>query len=167
MILLYSLKTKTIKFTIGAPDDTFDITPVTYGCRYHLLADDVPIADYKCPFIAIDRVAEHQTGLQRWDTSRVKASPESKDWECHFDDLLRFKVVGEYVAKRSRLSYREIDQYFRHKHPYLMDRLKLRSILEDLAVSGQLDKPISADQAPNEFGRVSKQIERWRNTGDA
>lgn len=164
MITLYTLQTKSICFAISTEESTFEFSYKAYGFAYQLLADGEWIAEYDSPHKAMNEVAERRTGVYEWDTKKLKTPLEPKSWNCQFDDQLRFKVVGDFLAKSPDLSYRGIDTYFHVKRPYLMDRMKLYSILEELAVSGQIDKEISEEFAPSEFYGLNEQLSRWRKT---
>ncbi len=51
-------------------------------------------------------------------------------------------------------SYRELDDYFHFKHSYLLDRMEIIELLEELYTTGQLLFPLSSASIPSDYREV-------------
>jgi hypothetical protein len=167
MVTIFTLQTGAALFTISTPPETFDITPTTYGCVYHLYADDVPFGVYDSPYGGIRAVAQHKTGFDGWDSSNERVSDYAGDWTRHFDDRFRIQLLANFIESRPNESYRSLVDYIHHKHPYLMDRNEMADLLDQLYVTGQCRTLLFADLAPAEFSRHIAQWKQWLQTNEA
>ena len=58
-------------------------------------------------------------------------------------------------------SYRELIDYFEHKHSYLLDRIEIGDLLTELITTGQIDKPLDDWMVPSELRDASDIANDW------
>lgn len=163
MILLYTLDTAVTKFQITTADETFQITPQTYGFSYELWAGGQVQAACKLPYDIVNVVHQHRTGYEPWDGSDELAPDSLAGWTCHVNDQTKIQLLSDCINSPFWHSYREVVDYFHFKHPYLLDRCQIANLIEDLAITGQLEKLPSDWMTPAELSLTSARVKKWWN----
>jgi hypothetical protein len=167
MVTILSLQTEAALFTVGTPPETFDISHTTFRCTYQLFADDIPLGVYDSPFDAIRAVAGHKTGFTGWDSSTGAVSDDAGNWKRHFDDRFKIQLLANFIEARPNESYRSLVDYIHYKHPYLMSRLEIADLLDQLYLSGQCTALLATEMAPAEFSSHIALWKRWLGQPEA
>ena len=154
---------------VATDADTMKISAVTYGFPYYLSNSRFPdfelTTDRKI-YELILAVAQHGTGLPEWDESGENVSDYVKDWTPEYDDRLLINLVAEYLRLRPNDSMREMVDYFEHKHGYFMDRMKIKDLLQQLMLTGEIENIPSMHMAPSEMKSLQRLAKRWLDADD-
>ena len=162
-VLIFSKQTSVGTFEIRTPRSTFDITFQTYGQTYslHLSSDPEFIRSYPEPYDALRAVSQHNIGHSEWDAAAESVSDYADDWTRHFDKKFKMLILGNYVDANPDASYRELIDYFEHKHSYLCDRIEIGDLLTELITTGQIDKPLDDWMVPSDLRDASEIANDW------
>ena len=140
------------------------ISSVTYGFAYYLTNSRFPgfeLSSDRKIYDLILAVAQHRTGLPDWDNSRVRVSDDTRDWTAEHDDRLLINLVAEFLRLRSHDSMRDMVDYFEHKHGYFMDRMKIKDLLQQLILTGEIAAIPSMHSAPSEMKSLQGLANKW------
>lgn len=108
-------------------------------------------------------MAQHRTGIERWDWSKESVSDYAPDWTRHINNKFRMRLLDKYLERRPECSYRQLVDYFEHKHGYALDRSQIQELLEELYVTEQLDRPLNDHMTPSKLASL---IKHWRESRD-
>lgn len=167
---IFTTSTSFGEWSVSTDPATFEITPVTYGFPYYLTISTHPEflrASSRGPYDLVCAVAEHRTGLMGWDASPEKVSDYVKDWTLHLDKRFQMRLLGKYLWQHSAMSsMRAVVDYFEHKHGYLMDRMVVRDLMQELIITGQLETLPSMSMAPAEMDSLLRMAKVWLSKPD-
>ena len=169
-IPIFSKKTSLGTWLVSTDRETIAISHVTYGFPYYLtnsMLDDFERVSTKEIYELVRVVAQHRTGLQQWDDSTEIVSDYVRDWKEEYDDRLLMSIVAEYLNLRPDDSMRGMVDYFEHKHSYMIDRMKLKDLLQQLILLGEIDRIPSLAMAPSEMKSLQRLAERFLKTDEA
>jgi hypothetical protein len=163
-IPICSLATSLGTWTVSTDAETMKVSFVTYGFPYCLTNSQFPefeLTTSRKIYDLIRAVAEHKTGLPEWDDSDEKVSDYIRDWTRHFDDRLLINLLADYLEKCPHEGMRGVVDYFEHKYSYMMDRMKIVDLMEQMIMAGEMKRLPSMDMAPSETQSLQLLAERW------
>ena len=163
VVQIFSTQTLMGMFVINADESIFKISYETLGCVYRLQNSRYPAfgMNHLNPSDAIRAVAEHQTGLEDWDSSNEIVSDYAGDWVREDNKLFRMKMLSAFIDTRPKASLREIVDYFEYRHSYFLDRFQIRELFEELIMNGALTNLPSMHLAPEELRKLDVFAENW------
>ena len=163
-IPLFSLETSLGTWLVSTDENTFSISQVTYGFPYYLTNDgfsDFELSTDRKLYELIVAVAQHSTGLLAWDECDESVSDHVRDWTPEYDDRQLINLVAEYLRLRPNGSMRCMVDYFEHKHSYFMNRTKIKELLVQLMLTGEIEKIPSMQMAPAEMRSLKRLAKKW------
>jgi hypothetical protein len=167
---IFTTSTSFGEWCVSTDPATFEITGHTYGFPYYLTVSthaDYQRTSNEGPYDLVRAVAEHRTGLAKWDDSPEKVSDCVDDWTLHLDKRFQMKLLGEYLRRHStESSMREMVDYFEHKHGYLMDRRVVQDLMRELIMTGQLEALPDMFMAPVELDSLRRMANVWLSNPD-
>tara|TARA_A100001391_G_scaffold41777_2_gene24059 strand:- start:286 stop:831 length:546 start_codon:yes stop_codon:yes gene_type:complete len=166
-IPLFSEKTAIGTWLVSCDRETLDISHVSHGFSYYLTNSQFPdfeLVSTKDLYDLIRAVAQHRTGLEEWDGSTEAVSDYVRDWKEEYDDRLLINLTAEYLQRREGDSIREMVDYFEHKHSYMLDREKLKELLQQMMLTGEIKRLPSFDMAPSEMKSLQRLERKWRDS---
>lgn len=140
------------------------ISAVTYGFPYCLSNSQFPefeLTTNRMIYELVLAVAQHRTGLPEWDESGKIVSDSVKDWTREYGDRLLINLLADYLRIRPNDSMRDVVDYFEHKHGYFMDRLKIKDLVRQLMLAGEIDEIPSMQRAPSEMRDLQRLAKKW------
>ncbi len=149
---------------VSTDPETMKISHVTYGFVYYLTNSQFPtfeLTTNRKIYDLIIAVAQHRTGLAEWDASDEIVSDYIKDWQPEFDDRLLMNLVADFLRVRPHDSMRGMVDYFEHKHSYCLERMKIIDLLEQLIITGEIDRIPSMHMAPSEMEDIGRLAKKW------
>lgn len=152
-IPICSLSTLLGTWTASTDAETMKVSFQTYDYPYFLTNSEFPefeLATRKDIYVLIRAVAQHKTGLPKWDDSDEKVSDYIRDWTPHYDDRLLINLVADYLEQCPHEGMRTVVDYFEHKYSYMMDRMKVIELMEQMILTGEMKKLPSMKMAPSE-----------------
>jgi len=168
-IPIFSIETSLGTWLASTDRETMAISHVTYGFPYYLTNsrfEEFKLTSTKDIYELVCAVAQHRTGLQQWDDSTETVSDYIRDWKVEYDDRLLMNLVAEYLRLRPDDSMRDIVDYFEHKHSYMIDRMKVKDLLQQLILTGEIERIPSLAMAPSEMKILQRLAERWLGEDD-
>ena len=163
-IPICSLSTSLGTWTASTDAETMKVSFVTYDFPYHLTNSQFPgfeLTTRKEIYDLIRAVAKHKTGLREWDESDEKASDYIRDWTPHYDDRLLINLVADYLRQCPHESMRGVVDYFEHKYSYMMERMKIVDLMEQMIMTGEMKKLPSMPMAPAETQSLIPLAKKW------
>lgn len=163
-IPICSLSTPLGTWTASTDAVTMNVSFKTYGFPYYLtnsLFPDFKLTTTKDVYVLIRAVANHTTGLLEWDDSDEKASDYIRDWTRHFDDRLLINLVADYLEECPDEKMRGVIDYFEHKFSFMLNRVKVIELMEQLILTGEMKKLPSMDMAPSETRSLERLAQKW------
>ena len=140
-VLLYSLQTRLGELQIVATLATFKIA-LGYGKGTLWLAlnesRSVGLLEDACD--AVLAASRHKSGIRELDTSDEKISDYLLDWKVRVGQRLIFNYIDLWIRENINGSLREMVDYFEHDATHLVNRGNLSGFLEEMIVSGQVER---------------------------
>jgi hypothetical protein len=156
-MILFTLERRQAYFAVISPNDVFKYHPIRQPIRFELWGDGQLLRPVRDPFEAFNLVEEHRTGVARWDRAQRRVPEDA--WKCHVAEKVKANLV--FDALRREGSYREVIDFFHSAHPYLMERTEIGYIIEELALTGQLDVLPSDHMVPAELRSTADNVQKW------
>lgn len=163
-IPICSLSTSLGTWTASTDAETMKVSFQTYDFPYYLTNSQFPdfeLTTRKEIYVLIRAVSQHKTGLPEWDESDIKVSDYIRDWTRHFDDRLLINLVADYLEKCPHEGMRGVVDYFEHKYSYMLDRMKIVELMEQMILTGEMKKLPSMDMAPSETQSLQRLAKKW------
>ncbi len=164
LLVIFTTCTKLGKWRISTYPETFQISNVMDGLTYYLTISNYPEFERsteKGVYEHVRAVAEHRTGLRDWDESGIRVSDYVKDWNLRLDKKFQINLVAEYLRIEADASMRQMVDYFERKYGYMIDRIILKDLLQELVITRQVDKLPSMYMAPAEMKSLEPLAKEW------
>ena len=155
-VLLYSLPTEEGTLQIVGSLSAFNILPYRspdplIRLRFAGMESD---RRFKDVFAALKAAYRGESGISEWDCVGVTISDYLGDWEMCVGRRILFNYFALWIEKNPGGTLRSMDDYFRRDRMSLVDRHDICAFLEEMLVSGQLQKLPGDWLTPSEYDGV-------------
>jgi hypothetical protein len=165
LVLLYSRKTPLGRWKLLTPIKTFRFQPIKRKNKFLLRwrdGDIFPDRLFHSVFDGIIAVVNHRTGISEWDSSTHKAPDYLPKWRRHVSKVVIFNFLDLWMKKNPEGCLREMVNYFEHEDTHLIKRTRIGGFLEEMMVTGQIDRLPSDHMVPSELQRVVRLAKKFR-----